>query len=126
MALARLLSSRAAPGSPAPSPAAKKRVGRPPKDWTAEVARIVEEFSNSEESDPCYWGPEAKTQIKFLQNCTAEMQKRVKTAKDSGEVSTFFLLIKQLGIIENLVDANMNLGMDNPGFKKIYDLQVPF
>ena len=54
------------------------------------------------------------------------MQKRVKTAKDSGEVSAFFLLIKQLGIIENLVDANMDLGMDNPGFKKIYDLQVPF
>ena len=106
----------------APTGAGKR--GRPGKDWATIVKELSVKFSKSSSSDACFWGAEAKTQIKELGGMSREIAARCRKTKDANEVNQLTALVKEVDSMTAFVTVVKDHGLESEEFKKEYDLQA--
>ena len=91
-----------------------------------EADQYAAQFSGSTETDPIWWGSEAKTQLKILRNCSKELASQMKGAGSMSEISSIGLAQKKLTVIVDIVEAAEKFGIDTDDFKKAHDVSVTY
>lgn len=112
--------------SSASTPASSKKGarGRPKKDLKTDVDAHLQKFLTAPPTDPSWWGPEAKTQVKVLQNLSKDILARLKTSTDLNEIATLGASNKQLTSMTELVEEARVHGVSSNEFKQVYDLML--
>ncbi len=101
-----------------------KKRGRPTKSWEPIVQKMVDSFAESTSSGPCYWGAEAKTQLKVIADYTKEVGVRITKATEDSELLSYSKLKKTLGVVSSMVAVVKDHGLESDEFRRVYDLQV--
>ena len=96
--------------------------GRPKKDLGVEIERIAEQFFEANPTNPVWWGAEAKTQVKHMQNIAKEAETRLKVSEDLVEIDKLGLSLKMLAAIIDIVDEVRQHGSHSEEFRQIFDL----
>lgn len=104
------------------SGASAKARGRPRTDLVAEVSNNSKQFSEAPVTDPVWWGPEAKTQVKILKPAGKEVASRLKVATELAEIEALGQAQTVLTNIIHLVEAADTHGIDSDDFKGVFDV----
>ena len=95
--------------------------GRPKKDLKIEADKYLTQSATSLPTDSAWWGAEAKTQVKVIQNLQKEIPVRLKMTGDLHEIDVLNKADKQLTSMANLVEEARAHGLNSPEFNKMYD-----
>ena len=113
-------------GASTPHSGEKRKKGRPQRDMLAVAAKSVTEFEEASETTPQFFGPQYKSNRRFLARLATDINAKADGTKDMQEWQTLTKSLKQIKSIIAIGDAAAKSDISSSTFGSLYDAQMCF